>query len=99
VSQPAVTVRRSLDGTDRGRAADPRRPGSRCRPARQGPIDPAAVIHGLLDRSWLADAAPRGRYRTIVDPESSELVAVEVVAGERAAERTAAAADCMQTGS
>jgi hypothetical protein len=40
--------------------------------------DPTVIVNGLLEGRWLADEAPRGRYRTVVAADSPELV-VEVV--------------------
>jgi hypothetical protein len=40
--------------------------------------DPAVIINGLFEGLWLADQAPRGRYRTVVATNLPELV-VEVL--------------------
>ena len=42
--------------------------------------DPAVVVNGLLEGRWLADEAEPGRYRTVVDPASPELVTIELEA-------------------
>jgi len=36
--------------------------------------DPTVIVNGLLEGRWLADEAPRGRYRTVIAADAPELL-------------------------